>query len=70
MGKTLLFLIAAALAAGGCRQGTFAGSAAKGPSPDDVIGKYAQERGLSREEASVTIRQEIDAARAASASRR
>lgn len=58
-----LLIVAAVLAAGGCRQGTFAGSAGKGPSPDDVIGKYAKERGISREQAALNIQEEIGAAR-------
>lgn len=58
-----LLLIALMLVAGGCRQASLGRSAAKGPSPDDVVGKYAAERGISREKAALTIRREMDAAR-------
>ena len=63
-----VLIVAAVLAVSGCRQGTFAGSAGKGPSPDDVIGKYAQERGLSREQAVLNIQEELGAARAGAVS--
>jgi hypothetical protein len=58
-----ILVITAVLALGGCRQGPTAGSA-KTPSPDDVIGKYAKERGISREQAALNVQQEVGAARA------
>jgi hypothetical protein len=60
--KRLLFaLLVGMVVVAGCRQGPHPSRA---NATEDVVGKYAQERGLSREEAEQSIRKEVDAARA------
>jgi len=65
MRRVFLALLMGMAVLAGCRQGNLT---SRGVSADDLVSKYARERGLSHEEAEQCIRQEVATARAGAVS--
>jgi hypothetical protein len=65
MGRMLLNVLAVFLLAVGCHQARPVSSRL---APDDIVGVYARQRGITREQAELSIQREAAAARANAAS--